>query len=96
MTGTIYLSSMSVLLIACCYWKRANSWGAAAAIFFGAVLPVLYLVLEQVQATSVWLRGHIGPYYSGIATYLLAGLAMVIGSLLNPGGGTALSRGEKP
>ncbi len=28
-TGTIYLSSMSVLLIACCYWRRANSWGAA-------------------------------------------------------------------
>ncbi len=25
-TGSIYLSSMSVLLIACCYWKRANSW----------------------------------------------------------------------
>jgi SSS family solute:Na+ symporter len=29
-TGTIYLSSMSVLLIACCYWKRANSWGGSS------------------------------------------------------------------
>ena len=29
-TGTIYLSSMSTLLIACCYWKRANSWALAA------------------------------------------------------------------
>ena len=28
LTGSIYLSSMSVLLIACCYWKRANNWGA--------------------------------------------------------------------
>ncbi len=27
-TGTIYLASMSTLLIACCYWKRANNWGA--------------------------------------------------------------------
>ena len=27
-TGTIYLSSMSTLLVACCYWKRANNWGA--------------------------------------------------------------------
>ena len=25
-TGTIYLSSMSTLLIACCYWKPANNW----------------------------------------------------------------------
>ena len=31
-TGTVYLSSMSVLLIACCYWKKANNWGAVASI----------------------------------------------------------------
>lgn len=42
-TGTIYLASMSVLLIACCYWKRANDWGAIAAMIVGAVLPVLAL-----------------------------------------------------
>jgi len=46
-TGTIYLASISVLLIACCYWKRANDWGAAAAIIFSAIIPVAYLVLEQ-------------------------------------------------
>ena len=42
-TGTIYLASMSVLLIACCYWKKANNWGAIAAIVVGAALPVLAL-----------------------------------------------------
>jgi SSS family solute:Na+ symporter len=81
-TGTIYLSSMSVLLVACCYWRRANALGAAAAIAVGALVPVLYLVLEQLPATSAWVRGHIGPYYSGIAAYLLAAAAMVAGSLL--------------
>jgi SSS family solute:Na+ symporter len=85
-TGTVYLSSMSVLLIACCYWKRANAAGAAAAIAIGALVPVLYLVLEQVPATSAWVRGHVGPYYSGIAAYLLAGAAMVGGSLLGKAG----------
>lgn len=45
-TGTIYLASMSVLLIACCYWKRANNWGAIAGIVVGAVLPVLALSLD--------------------------------------------------
>src|SRR3954464_1199691 len=44
-TGTIYLASISVLLIACCYWRRANSWGAAAAIFISAVIPSTYLVM---------------------------------------------------
>ena len=82
-TGTIYLSSMSVLLIACCYWKRANNWGATGAIIAGAVIPITYLVMEQVP-TTVELSKRIGPYYSGIATYVMAGLAMVVGSLLKP------------
>ncbi len=83
-TGTIYLASISVLLIACCYWRRANSWGAAASIVVSAVIPVTYLVLEQLDSTAQ-LAKDIGPYYSGIAAYIFSGLAMVIGSLLKPG-----------
>jgi SSS family solute:Na+ symporter len=94
-TGTIYLASMSVLLVACCYWKRANNWGAAAAIIFGAAIPVAYLVLEQVWKVQVTdaagqvvtqsvVKEAIGPYYSGIATYVLAAAAMVVGSFLKP------------
>lgn len=45
-TGTIYLASMSILLIACCYWRRANNWGAVAAIVIGATLPVVALSLN--------------------------------------------------
>ena len=83
-TSTIYVSSISVLLIACCYWKRSNNWGAGAAIFFGATIPVLFLVLEQVPATAQFAKETVGPYYSGISAYLIAGLAMVVGSLLKP------------
>lgn len=79
LTGTIYLSSMSVLLISCCYWKQANNWGAAGAIVCGAVFPVGFLVLEKQQPEF---SAMIGPYFSGIAAYVAAGLAMVIGSLL--------------
>jgi SSS family solute:Na+ symporter len=45
-TGTIYLASMSILLIACCYWRGANNWGAIAAIVVGAALPLLALSLN--------------------------------------------------
>jgi SSS family solute:Na+ symporter len=82
-TGTIYLSSMSTLLIACCYWKRANSWGAAGAIAAGAIFPLAFLVLEQLESTRE-LAQAIGPNYSGIAAYVGAGAAMIIGSLLKP------------
>ncbi|HEV2830034.1 MAG TPA: sodium:solute symporter family protein [Pyrinomonadaceae bacterium] len=90
-TGTIYLASISMLLIACCYWNRANSWGAAASIFISAVIPITYLVMEQLPATAETAR-TIGPYYSGIATYVLSGAAMVVGSLLKPQSGIGLRK----
>jgi SSS family solute:Na+ symporter len=77
-----------MLLIACCYWKRANSWGAASSIIISAVIPVAYLVMEQLPTTA-GIAKTIGPYYSGIATYLLSGAAMVVGSLLKPQSGVA-------
>jgi solute:Na+ symporter, SSS family len=83
-TGTIYLSSMSVLLISCCYWRQANSWGAVAAIVVGAFVPSAYLVMEQLDATRHFAKVVIGPYWYGIATYALVAVAMVIGSLLKP------------
>ena len=84
-TGTISLASISVLLIACCYWKRANSWGAVASIVVSAAIPFAYLVMEQLPSTAT-LAKSIGPYYSGIATYLLSGVGMVVGSLIKPQG----------
>ena len=52
-TANIYMSSMVVLLIACCYWKRANNWGAAGAIICGAIVPSTFLVLEQFQVRCI-------------------------------------------
>ncbi|MEN6386972.1 MAG: sodium:solute symporter family protein [Phycisphaerales bacterium] len=82
-TGTIYLSSISTLLIACCYWKKANSWGAGSAIIVGAAVPFLFLICEKIPAARNFTK-TIGPYYSGISTYLLCAAAMVIGSYLKP------------
>ena len=88
-TANIYMSSMSVLLVACCYWKRANSWGAAGAILFGAVVPIAFLVMEQLPATRHLAKEQIGPHFSNIATYVIAGTAMVLGSLIKPRANTS-------
>jgi SSS family solute:Na+ symporter len=87
LTGTIYLASISVLLVAACYWKKANSWGAVASIFVSAAIPLGFLILEK---TNLELSKQIGPYYSGIAAYVCSALAMIIGSLLKPKGENAL------
>jgi solute:Na+ symporter, SSS family len=78
-TGTIYLASISVILIASCYWKKANSWGAIGSIFFAAFIPICYLVLEKTQPE---MAKQIGAYASGIAAYVFSALAMVVGSTL--------------
>jgi SSS family solute:Na+ symporter len=83
-TGTIYLASISTLLVACCYWKRANSWGAGAAILVGAVIPIAGLVLPHWRADLSPRDLNLWEWYSGIAAYLSCGVVMVVGSLLKP------------
>lgn len=73
------------LLVACCYWRRANNWGAGAAIVVGAAIPVTFLVMQKVPATQ-GLAKAIGPDYSKIGAFVLAVVAMAAGSLLKPGG----------
>lgn len=78
-TGSIYLSSMMVLLIAACYWNRANSWGAMAAILMGGLIPITYLILQYLPGTKAFVEA-IGPYKSGVATYIFSAFAMFAGS----------------
>ena len=80
-TGTVYLASMSVLLIATCYWPSANDWGAIAAIIIGCLIPITFLVLQQIDQTKEF-AASIGPYKSGVATYILTAVAMIVGSVL--------------
>lgn len=94
-TGTVYLSSMSVLLIACCYWKGANNWGAAASIVVGAVFPIGYLVLEKtITGGAVTLKDSYGftQDRAKIAAFVLSALSMVIFSLLKPRPKTTLNQ----
>jgi SSS family solute:Na+ symporter len=83
LTGSIYLSSMSALLVACCYWRRANNWGALGAIILGAAVPVAHLAMEKIPATAS-LAAAIGKNAAGIAAFVAAALGMVVGSLLKP------------
>ena len=80
-TGTIYLSSMTVLLIASCYFKNASTLGAKISIILGAVIPILYLLLQEFSLTSDIIK-NIGPYKFGVFSFIMSGLGMLIGSLI--------------
>jgi SSS family solute:Na+ symporter len=81
-TGSIYLTSMSTLLIAACYWKGANNWGAAGAIIVGAVVPAVTLVLQKVGPWQKLFIDNASAW--GIAAYVLCWVAMIVGSLAKP------------
>ncbi|MBM4075424.1 MAG: sodium:solute symporter family protein [Planctomycetes bacterium] len=84
-TGTVYLSSMSVLLIACCYWKGANNWGAAAAIVVGAAFPIGYLVLEKTMGKEALFNQYsFTQDRAKIASFVLSAVSMVLFSLIKP------------
>lgn len=83
LTGSIYLSSMSVLLIGCCYWKHANNWGAIGGIVLGAAVPITHLTLEKLPQTAAW-AASVGKDIAGIAAFVGAALGMIIGSLIKP------------
>ncbi len=70
-TANIYLSSISVLVVACCYWKRANATGAVAAIAGGAAAPIIFLLSGLAQ--------HVAA--AGLASFGLAAVGMIVGSM---------------
>ncbi len=73
---------MSTLLVACCYWRRANDLGAAAAIFFGALMPVAVLVLQKLGPWTAWVKQNEASCM--IVVYATTAAAMIVGSYLKP------------
>jgi SSS family solute:Na+ symporter len=90
-TGSIYLASMSVLLIACCYWRRANNWGAIAAIVVGASLPVLaisvnlFIKVPMLDDAGAQILKEGQPVMEGLAKHYVGDNFVNIGTFLATG-----------
>ena len=93
-TANIYLSSIFVLLVSCCYWKGARPAGAIGAIIGGAIPPVVFLVISQIgfpvstsdmsetflNSTVQWLsRSEV----SGLLSFGFASVGMISGSWIS-------------
>jgi solute:Na+ symporter, SSS family len=97
-TGNIYLASVFTLLVACLYWPAANAVGAVAALILGALGPVGFLLIsifvteahrlapafEHAHAYGLGFLGAFlgAPEVSGLLSFGLAALGMLVGSRL--------------
>ena len=83
-TGTIYFAGCVGTVGLGLYWKRANTVGAYAALLFGAFMPLAFLILNLFPE---WTPGPLAYFVensnrANLVSLILAGLAMVGGSLL--------------
>lgn len=84
-TGEIYMTSMLVLLISCCYWKGANNYGANGAIILGAAVPILTLVFQiALPDSTIGKFANANNDLMGIIAFAASAAGMIIGSSLKP------------
>jgi SSS family solute:Na+ symporter len=82
LTGTIYVSGLSTLLIAALYWQRSTRTGAYLALALGASSPSAWLVYDLVRKVQPeWPK--IPVHWAGLASFFLAVLGMIVGSLVS-------------
>lgn len=82
-TGAMYAAGAFGCVVAGLYWKKANIVGAYSSLFFGAIAPVLFLVLDQIKAMlPESLLFLVDVNISGFISFVLAALGMIIGSIV--------------
>ncbi len=74
MTGMLFIPGILICTSLGIYWKKANSWGAYAAITLGAIPPLLYLIWPEQAKDYASALGWGG--------FLISLIGMIVGSLL--------------
>jgi len=73
MTASIYLSGTLVSVIAGLFWNRASTLGGYLAMSGGAIATIAFFAFKTPAS------------YAGLGAFVLAGIGMVVGSLLGKG-----------
>ena len=81
LTGAMYTSGAAALMIAGLYWRKASSFGAHLALLAGITLPILNIFIKQLVGPENY---PISDSVAGFGSFVLAGLGIVVGSLLKP------------
>lgn len=82
-TGAMYAAGAFGCVTAGLYWKKATTRGAYASLILGAAAPLLFLVLDQLKHfLPSQLLFLLDVNVSGLLSFVLAALGMILGSLL--------------
>jgi SSS family solute:Na+ symporter len=84
LTGAMYTSGALGVVAAGMYWRKANIVGAYSSLVMGAIAPAGFLILEKSRdALPAWLTFVTDVNIAGILSFILAGLGMIVGSLIS-------------
>jgi SSS family solute:Na+ symporter len=82
-TGAMYTAGALGCVVFGLYWRQANTIGAYCALALGAIAPVSFLVLEKSRgALPSWLGFVTDVNISGLLSFILAFVGMIVGSLV--------------
>jgi len=82
-TGAMYTSGAFSCVAGGLYWRKANSTGAYIALMLGAIAPLCFLVLSLFKnLIPESLHFLLDVNLSGFLSFILAGMGMLIGSIL--------------
>jgi len=83
-TGTIFFSGCVGTIGFGLYWRKSNTVGAFCALILGAAAPISFLILAEVpEAVPAQFRFLVeNSNISVLASLILGGLGMIVGSLL--------------
>ena len=80
LTGSLSYAGTITGLVAGLYWRKASTLGAYCAFAVSVVPPMLSILSSMVPYTAATL----GETEAGLLSFVLAPIAMIVGSLLRP------------
>lgn len=85
-TGAMYTAGAITCVAAGLYWRRANTWGAYAALLLGAAAPAGFLAFEKARdRLPVWLGFLADVNVAGLLSFTLAAAGMIVVSIATSG-----------
>jgi SSS family solute:Na+ symporter len=76
-TGSIWLGGAGAVIIGALYWKKGTTSAAWVALILGAVIPLAYLICDQ-----IWIRVYGEKFWIGPKEVTTASMALAVGSYI--------------